>query len=318
MHASSGRQAGGVDAFLVVALVAGVGLVLPACLAGRWREWAVVAACVAVSCLLARGSVPAVVTGLAWPAFGSVVAARSLAATGPSPPWRWGVAGGIGMLARAYSLVAAVWFVLSRAGATPLGVREPIVALTAVHFTYAGVGALTLAGTALARATTVATRRLGAAAVLLTAGGPPVVAAGFVTRLAALQVGGAVLVTAGVCSTAAAQLHRAARRPHDRVAALLVVSGLAPWVPMVLAVAWAAAQYRAGPALSIPAMIRVHGTLNALGFVGAGLVARAAERPQAGAVDGSAAGRRARSKPVARRARASAPTRRPKSRRATS
>jgi len=41
---------------------------------------------------------------------------------------------------------------------------------------------------------------------------------------------------------------------------------------MVLAVMWAAAQHWALPALDIPAMARVHGSVNAIGFVGCGLV----------------------------------------------
>lgn len=53
---------------------------------------------------------------------------------------------------------------------------------------------------------------------------------------------------------------------------LLIVSSLSVIAPMVLAVFWAAAQYVDVPALSIPAMARIHGTMNAVGFVGCGLV----------------------------------------------
>ncbi|MEZ5180089.1 MAG: YndJ family transporter [Acidimicrobiales bacterium] len=51
------------------------------------------------------------------------------------------------------------------------------------------------------------------------------------------------------------------------------------WAPMVLAVAWAAAQHFDVPALSIPDMVRTHGAGNAIGFVGAGLLARRHAEP---------------------------------------
>jgi hypothetical protein len=41
---------------------------------------------------------------------------------------------------------------------------------------------------------------------------------------------------------------------------------------MVLAVTWAAAQHWNVPALDIPAMARIHGSMNAVGFVGCGLL----------------------------------------------
>lgn len=52
------------------------------------------------------------------------------------------------------------------------------------------------------------------------------------------------------------------------------MSGLAVWLPMVLAVAWAAGQHWDVPALSIPDMVRTHGLGNAIGFVLCGLAGR--------------------------------------------
>ena len=49
--------------------------------------------------------------------------------------------------------------------------------------------------------------------------------------------------------------------------------GVAIWIPMVLAVAWAAGQHWDIPALSIPAMERTHGLANSLAFVLGGLLA---------------------------------------------
>jgi hypothetical protein len=88
-----------------------------------------------------------------------------------------------------------------------------------------------------------------------------------------LQVGGAVLMSLGVCAVAAVQLVEARRR-SGRVRALLLASALSPWVAMALAVAWAANQYSGSvPALTVPDMVPTHGALNAFGFVGLGHLA---------------------------------------------
>ena len=87
------------------------------------------------------------------------------------------------------------------------------------------------------------------------------------------QVGGAVLMSIGVLLTATLQLADAAGGAERR--RWLLVSGLAPWVPMVLAVSWAASNHWPVPALSIPDMARTPGVLNVV-FVVAGLWARRA------------------------------------------
>jgi hypothetical protein len=102
---------------------------------------------------------------------------------------------------------------------------------------------------------------------------PPIVALGFVTGAALPQVGGAALLAAGVLATAFVTGVDARRRATDGpTRVLLAVSALAPIAPMVLAVAWAAAQHWVVPALGIPSMARIHGTLNLVGFVGCGLI----------------------------------------------
>jgi hypothetical protein len=110
---------------------------------------------------------------------------------------------------------------------------------------------------------------------LITAAAPPVIAIGFVTGWATPQVGGAALMALGVFSIAALELRVAMtdrRSPWSR-RALLAISGLAVWAPMLLAVTWAAGQHWSVPALSVPAMVRWHGLPNAIGFVIAGLAA---------------------------------------------
>jgi hypothetical protein len=148
------------------------------------------------------------------------------------------------------------------------------VELAPAHFTNAGAGALALPAHAHERAVGARSRRLGRWALGLTGGAPVVVATGFLTGAALPQVGGAVLMTAGVWCTAGLELHRAVRgpaAPGPRL--LLAVSGLAIWAPMVLAVGWAAGQHWSVPMLSIHDMARTHGAANAVAFIGAGLLA---------------------------------------------
>src|SRR5262245_2443783 len=159
----------------------GVGVILPLALGGRAWWWVGAAASVAVSFALPRGLLAA---ALVVP-FGAAVVAAAASILGPGRVRRPARAE---VLAGGYALVAAGALAQSRAGLTFAGIREPIVELTAVHFTYAGAAALTLAA-----------RARGRASLALVAAAPPVVALGFVTRHPVPQVGGAVMMALGVC-----------------------------------------------------------------------------------------------------------------------
>jgi hypothetical protein len=257
-----------------LALIVGIAVVLPLALGGRAFLWLLTAASAAAALWQPAGSRVAVVLALpvAMLAIASAISALRRIRVPATLPDEGR------LVAQAYAMVAASWLVISCGGWRPLGIREPIVELTAVHFTYAGVGALMLAATA-ARRPAPSLRWLAPLAVILTAAAPPVVAMGFTMHAAAAQVGGAVLMTLGVWCTAIALLHQAARSDvHRPQRGLLVVAGLAVWVPMLLAIAWAAAQYWSVPALSVSDMARTHGVVNGVGFVIAGLVATAADR----------------------------------------
>jgi hypothetical protein len=244
-------------------VVAGIAVVLPLALGGAWWQWAGAAAATAIALPMERGSGAAVlVLPLVATTVGRVVAMVRRA----GPLMFWTRADGIGVLAAVYACVAAGALVQSRLGVRLFAIREPIVELTAVHYIYAGCGALVLA--------------VGRWAVVCTALAPPIVALGFVVERPLPQVGGAVLLTVGVCLTAASEIREALghRQGGGLGRLLLGVSGVAVWLPMVLAVAWAAGQYWDVPFLSIPDMARLHGLPNALAFVIAGLVARRMER----------------------------------------
>lgn len=249
-------------ALINVIVLLGVGLVIPLAL-GHRRRWA--AAFLAVAASLAVPSGPgAAALASVWlvvATYGLVDAFRIAPASQVGPALIASVA------APAFACVAAVAFVCSRGNVPLFGIGEPIVELTAVHFTYAGVGAVALAGVA-ARTHRIA----GTVAVTLTVSAPPIVALGFLLEHPVPQVGGAVLMSTGVVVTAALQLVDV-RAATGAARPLLVVSGLAPWIPMALAVAWATSLYTDVPALSIPDMARIHGTMNAV-FVVAGLMAR--------------------------------------------
>jgi hypothetical protein len=192
----------------------------------------------------------------------------------------------VGELAAAgFLLVAGLFTLDSCVGRAWFGYGEPIARLTSVHFTYAGVGAVGLAVASLRSRPESPWRRGGVVALVA---GMPLVAAGFVTGAAVLQVGGPLVVSVGVYLVACAQLADGVRRRSG----WLIVSSLSVWGPMGLAMAWALAPHTGGPALSIDAMVPLHGGGQALGFVLCGLAGRgllpwaadrATERRSAGA-----------------------------------
>jgi len=262
-------------------VVAGAAVVLPVAL-GRWAAWLVVAASTAMALSVDPG--PA---GLAWSLPWAVVAAAATADAGipvlrRSIPAGWGpiqpptLDGMASVAAPAFALVAGIGLVESCGDLGVFGFGEPITRLAAVHFTFAGA-ATTALGRAARRAAVDGSRhrqRAATTGLVLALVAPPVVGLGFFTEAALPQVGGAVLMSAAAYLIAGCQLAEAWAARRTRVGRLLAVSGLSVWVPMALAVGWALAQHTGGPALSIPDMARIHGSLNAFGFVGCGLAAR--------------------------------------------
>jgi hypothetical protein len=270
----------------------GVAVVLPLALGGRPWWWGGAATGGLVSYLLPIGSVAA---GLAVAPFAVAVAATVLAgASAAGPPRRWGLADAAAVLAGIYAVVSVGALVQSRLEIELLDLHEPIIELTSVHYMFAGSAALVLARATLTGADG-GWRRIAIGAVGLTAAAPPIVATGFVTGSAVPQVGGAVLMTLGVWLTAAGHLRTVGTRLDAPVlgqgelasTGLLALSGLAIWVPMVLAVAWAAGQYWRVPALSVEDMARTHGVTNAFAFCLCGLLARRLDgRPAAASAGG--------------------------------
>lgn len=210
--------------------------------------------------LAAALAVPVVLVGVT----AALLAARSWLLRRP------GLLDVVWVAAPAYLVVGEIWLVADRLAVEPAGVTPPFVILTAVHFHYAGFAATLLAALAWRCARARSPRAAATAIVLLTVA-PPVVAAGF-TLAGALQIVGAVLLTAGIVALSVVMLRVIVGAAQGLARPLLTVSAVAPLLPMVLAVQWAVGWNLGTPALSIPQMAATHGLVNAVGFVLLGLV----------------------------------------------
>ena len=155
--------------------------------------------------------------------------------------------------------IGAGWLVLSRAGLEPLGFKEPIVVLTAVHFHYAGFLAPVLAAEAIEHLGLGRAARSGGLLLLV---GPAVLAAGFVLS-PALQAGAALVIVLGLGLIAAASLlglRAAPRRLPLALSWLCVLAGMA------LAAVYAIGEVTELWWLNMAEMALTHGLLNGLGF----------------------------------------------------
>jgi hypothetical protein len=184
-----------------------------------------------------------------------------------------------------YLSVAAVWLVAGRLGHQPLGFVEPIVSLTAVHFTYAGFGVAMFAGclgrSLAAGPTTPRVRRvywIGAAGAIAAV---PIVAVG-IWVAPVVELGGAILLAlcmlklAGLGLTAA---QAGLSSPLSR--ALVAAASTALLFTMVCAALYAAGEMRHDPILDVAQMVDLHGVVNAVAFAVAGLTGFALAAPPA-------------------------------------
>lgn len=271
-----------------LAVVAGAALVLPAATGRATAAWRAVAVTTALALSIGTGTASALLA-LPWVVLAVGLTADEARVTAAAWRHRRPSLDDVARIAGpAFAVVAGAGLVESCLGADRFGFGEPITRLAVVHFTFAGT-ATTALGRAARRATANGPawhRTTTAAGTVLAVAAPPIVALGFFSDAAVPQVGGAVVMSLAAYLIAAGQLGEGWPMRRTPTGRLLVVSGLSVWVPMVLAVAWALAQHTGGPALSIPAMTRLHGSLNAVGFVGCGLAARwllAHPRPDAAA-----------------------------------
>ena len=166
--------------------------------------------------------------------------------------------------------VAAVSLVAERGGRELLGFDLAVLALTVVHFHYAGFAAALIAGLV----HTAVPGALSAVPPLAVPAGMAVVFAGYFTT-SAVELAGTVILTAGMWLTGWLvweQIRPLAASQLTRV--LFGVSAGALAATMLLALDWAAGQvWDAVPHLSLHAMAATHGVVNAVFFALVGLIA---------------------------------------------
>jgi hypothetical protein len=160
------------------------------------------------------------------------------------------------------------WLVLSRLGLGAFGFEEPLILLTAVHFHYAAYATLVLVGRA--------GRVLGESrAYRLIAGGamagPPLLAAG-ITFSPRLEIVAAADIVLAVSGLGALTLVRIVPRVPAAARVLLALSSVSAFAGMACALAYAIGEFTGIGIISLGQMARIHGPLNALGFVLAGLI----------------------------------------------
>jgi hypothetical protein len=169
-----------------------------------------------------------------------------------------------------FLFVGGLWLVADRAGFAPLRFDAAIVALTAVHFHFAGFALPLVAGQlARRRPESRFVARVSVGVVL----GVPAVAAGIVaTQLGAGEAfeaaaGVALALAGGAVGALHVQLAGAEKTLPGFARALLGIAGAALIVAMLLAAMYALRGSLAGaPWLGLPQMRAWHGTINAVGF----------------------------------------------------
>lgn len=165
----------------------------------------------------------------------------------------------------------AVWLTVYRADLVLGGFGGLAAVLTAAHFHTAGFGALMIAGlVGRGVATMPRARRVHAvvAGMMVVAYGA--MAAGIATGEHTFELIGACLYAVALPAIAALQTAVAVRGPAGLARALLVLSSLCLLVATVYALRFAAQGFY-GAAVPISTMLRMHGAVNAIGFVGLGV-----------------------------------------------
>jgi hypothetical protein len=227
-----------------------------------------------IACWLAPGSIAAA-AALPW-----LAVTLWMAVLGFSRMRRGGIRRNLDGLCRDAALIFAViggaWTVADRAGYRPIGFEQAIVALTAVHFHFAGLLLPLFAG--LVQRELFFFRLASRAAVGVVLGVPAVALGITATQLGA----GPSIEAAAGCGLALAGM--VVGILHVRLAndgklplatrALLAVAGVSLFIGMMLAALYAMRAFVAPfPWLGIPQMRMLHGTINAIGFGLCGVLA---------------------------------------------
>jgi hypothetical protein len=167
--------------------------------------------------------------------------------------------------------VAGAWLLASRSGLRPLGMQEPIILLTAVHFSYTGfASAMILAAAMKACVKRGVTQSLRWISVLMLFV-PFLVATGFVYS-PFLKMFAGVLLAVSMIGLSVVQLVIAGSGNSRAGRAYLYVSSCAVAAGMGIATVYAIGDWLHRDWLPIPQVAQTHGILNALGFALCGLL----------------------------------------------
>ncbi len=176
-------------------------------------------------------------------------------------------------MALIFIAIGGSWAFLARAGLRPLDFDERIVLLTGDHFHYAGFALPILTGLGALRLRDLVSK-LTVASVIVAV---PLVAVGItvtqMTHSHAVELAAAWLMSAACLLVAVLQFRQARRAESFAECLLFGLSGLSLLGGLGLAAAYALSAQLGRAWLTIPEMIPLHGTLNALGFALPGLLA---------------------------------------------
>ncbi len=165
-----------------------------------------------------------------------------------------------------YLPIGAAWAFADRLGFRPLDFDTTIVLLTVAHFHYAGFLLPTIAAFALKNIKSRWRNRIGWLVIL----GIPLVAIGITTTHlnlpVCIEVAAVTIMVLGGFITGLLHCFLGWENRHQNYGKLWLIAGIALMIGMALAAGYGWRHVYLIPALSIPWMYAVHGTLNAIGF----------------------------------------------------
>lgn len=161
-----------------------------------------------------------------------------------------------------YAFVGALWLMASRTGLRPVGFREPIVLLTAVHFHYAGLMAAVLAGLAASSKRTPLLLRVALSCAVL---GPALLGLAFLAG-PKLKLAAVVLMVIGEYGIAFGTFRIGLANASGIGGRMPILGSACVILGMALAGIWAVGEYPLHAFVNLEQMARYHGVLNAFGF----------------------------------------------------
>ncbi len=178
-----------------------------------------------------------------------------------------------------YLAVGGFWMVLARLGDRPLGLRDEMILLAAIHFHYAGFAACVftaMTGRMLGEQAGSLLYRMAAWAVV---GGTPLLALGMALSRW-VEIAAAFGLALGVVFVAGMALLNAMLGRTGRASSLCFsIAAASTVISMGLAAAYAVSEFQGALWLPIPRMALLHGSANALGLSTAGLLGYVLTRP---------------------------------------